>query len=55
MNKKILACVTLLAAVGCGSSPATDSEQEDVELSESSLTSTEMRTPQYWGDKFLRH
>jgi triacylglycerol lipase len=55
MNKMILACLTLAAAVGCASAPEPAEEDDsDVELSESSLTSADMRTPQYWGDKFLR-
>lgn len=55
MKKNLFACLTLSisVAVGCGAAPEQEPEQEDVELSEANLTSPGMRTPQYWGAKFL--
>ncbi|MBX3187881.1 MAG: hypothetical protein KF819_12735 [Labilithrix sp.] len=52
MTKTILACSILAVTLGFGCAAAPEPDDEDVEISEANLTS-EMRTPQYWGAKFL--
>ncbi len=50
MTKILAICLTLLGALGCQPAP---SELEEAEA-ELGLSAAEIKSPQYWGDKFLR-